>query len=101
LQRIVESVATSATPAEAPATGSTGWVVQLGAPRSESEAKRHLKRLNIKYGSALRGSTVGLHKVLVNGETVYRLHVVGLSRDKATALCARVKGDGGRCSIVR
>jgi len=101
LQRMVESVVASATPAEAPAAGSTGWVVQLGAASSEAEAKRDLKRLKTKYGSALRGSSVGLRKVLVNGETVYRLHVVGLSRDEAAALCSRVKGDGGSCSIVR
>jgi hypothetical protein len=83
------------------AIGSTGWAVQLGAPRSEVEAKRDLKRLNARYGSALKGSTVGVRKVLVNGETVYRLHVVGLSRDEAAALCSRVKRDGGSCSIVR
>jgi hypothetical protein len=88
-------------PAEAPAAGSTGWVVQLGAPRSEVEAKRDLKRLNTKYGSALKGSKVGFRKVLVNGETVYRLHVDGLSRNKAAALCSRVKGDGDSCSVVR
>jgi hypothetical protein len=83
------------------AVGSTGWTVQLGGPRSEAEAKRDLKRVNTKYGSALRGSTVGLRKVLVDGETVYRLHVVGLSRNEAASLCSRVKGDGGSCSIVR
>jgi hypothetical protein len=32
---------------------------------------------------------------------VYRLQVVGLSRDEAATLCSRVKGDGGSCSIVR
>jgi hypothetical protein len=97
---ITKSVAASPTPAEV-AAGSTGWIVQLGAPSSEAEARRDLKRVNTKYGSALRGSTVGLRKDLDNGETVYRLHVVGLSRDKAAALCTRVKGDGGSCSIVR
>jgi SPOR domain len=130
LQRITESVAAPATPAEAAkqspnplvralsnlfgplalparrsidpaAVGSISLAVQLGAPRSEAEAKRDLKRLNTKYGSALRGSTVGLRKVLVSGETVYRLQVVGLSRDEAATLCSRVKGDGGSCSIVR
>jgi hypothetical protein len=94
LQRIVESVAASATPAEAPATGATGWVA-----RSEAEARRDVKRLIPKYGSALKGSTVSLHKVLANGETVYRPHVDGLSRDKAAALCSRVKS--GSCSMVR
>ena len=130
LQPIAESVAAPATPTEAAkqspnpllralgnlfgavalparrsidpaAVGSISSGVQLGAPRSEAEAKRDLKRLNTKYGSALRGSTVGLRKVLVNGETVYRLQVVGLSRDEAATLCSRVKGDGGSCSIVR
>jgi hypothetical protein len=98
---VVESVVASATAAEAPAAGSTGFVVQLGAASSEAEVKRDLKRLNTKYRSALKGSTVGLRKVLVSGETVYRVNVAGLSRDKAAALCSRVKGDGGSCSIVR
>ena len=130
MQPITESVAATATPAEAAkrspnpllrvfgnlfgalalparrsidlaAVGSIGFAVQLGAPRPEAEAKRDLKRLNTKYGSALRGSIVGLRKVVVNGETVYRLHVVGLSRNEASSLCSRVKGDGGSCSIVR
>jgi hypothetical protein len=83
------------------AVGSTGWAAQLEAPRSEAEAKRDLTRLNARYGSALRGSRVGLRRFLVNGETVYRLRVVGLSRNEAAALCSRVKGDGGSCSIVR
>jgi hypothetical protein len=100
LQLATESVAASVTRAEAPAAGSTDTIVQLGVPRSGAEAKRDLKRLNTKYGSALRGSTVALRKVLVHGETVYRLHVGGLPRDKAAALCSRVKGDGGSCSIV-
>jgi hypothetical protein len=80
------------------AIGSTGSTIELGAPRPEAEAKRDIKRLNARYRSLLQGSTVGLRKVLVNGETVYRLHVVGLPRDKAAALCARVKGDAGSCS---
>ena len=130
LQPITESVAGPATPAEAAkqspnplvralsnlfgalalparqsidpaAVGSIGLAVQLGVPRPEAEAKRDLKQLNTKYGSALRGSTVGLRKVLVNGETVYRLQVVGLSRDEAATLCSRVKGDGGSCAIVK
>ena len=39
--------------------------------------------------------------IATSGETVYRLHVVGLSRDEAAALCSLVKGDGGSCSVVR
>jgi hypothetical protein len=83
------------------AVGSTDWTIQLGAPRSEAEAKRDLRRLNTRYGSALKGATVGVRKVLVNGETVYRLRADGLSRENAAALCSRVKNDGGSCSIAR
>ena len=81
--------------------GPPDWTVQLGAPKSEAEAKRDLKRLNAQYGSALKGSTVGLREVPLNGETVYRLDVAGLSRDEAAALCSRVKSGGGSCSIVK
>ncbi len=54
-----------------------------------------------KYESALNGSAVGVHKAVVNGETIYRLRVVGLSKADAAALCARLKGDGGECFIAR
>jgi SPOR domain len=83
------------------AVGSISSAVQLGAATSEAEAKRDLKRLNTKYGSALKRSTVSLRKDLVNRETVYRLRVVGLSRNEAATLCSRVKGDGGSCSVVK
>jgi SPOR domain len=82
-------------------TGSTGWAVQLAASKSEDIAKDDLKRLNDRYGSALNGSTIRLHKARVDGETVYQLRVVGLSKADATALCDRLKGDGDSCFIVR
>jgi hypothetical protein len=88
-------------PVDFATVGSPDWAIQLGAPRSEVEAKRDLRRLNTRYGSALKGATIGLRKVLVNGETVYRLRADGLSRENASALCSRVKGDGGSCSIAR
>jgi hypothetical protein len=78
-----------------------GWAVQLAAPKSETEAKSDIARLNAKYASALNGAAIGVHKAQVNGATVYRLRVVGLSRADAAALCARVKGDGGDCFIAK
>ena len=99
-----ESAQPSAPAAAAPvdaATGSGGWAVQLAAPRSEGEAKTEMTRLSGKYASALNGSTLGVHKALVNGETIYRLRVVGLTKAEAAALCARLKGDGGQCFIAK
>ena len=82
------------------ATASTGWAVQLAAPKSEAEANSDASRLNAKYASALNGSTIGVHKAVVNGDTIYRLRVVGLSKANSAALCARLKGDGGQCFIA-
>ena len=83
------------------ATPAAGWSVQLAAPKSEAEAKSTVARLNAKYASALNGSSIGVHKAVVNGETIYRLRVGGLSKADAAALCARLKGDGGECFIAK
>jgi sporulation related protein len=83
------------------ATASNGWAVQLAAPKSETEVKSDLTRLNTKYGADLNGAAIGVHKAVVNGETIYRLRVGGLTKADAAALCARVKGDGGDCFIAK
>ena len=75
--------------------------MQLAAPKSEAEAKSALAKLNAKYGASLGGSSLGVHKAVVNGETVYRLRVVGLTKADAAALCARLKGEGGDCFIAK
>jgi hypothetical protein len=80
---------------------STGWTVQLAAPRSETEAKSDLSRLSAQYASALKGSKIGVHRAVVDGERVYRLRVVDLSKADASALCARLKDDGGTCFVAR
>ena len=101
-----EKLATAEEPAAAaadatPAAGSGGWAVQLAAPRSETEAKTIVAKLNAKYASALGGSAIGVHKAVVKGETIYRLRVTGLSKSDAAAMCARLKGDGGECFIAK
>jgi SPOR domain len=83
------------------ATTSGGWSVQLAAPKSESEAKSTATKLTSKYGAELNGSAIGVHKAEVNGETIYRLRVSGLTKADAAALCARLKGEGGQCFIAK
>lgn len=105
-KNVAEATATAATPEApavdaTPATASGGWAVQLAAPRSEAEAKSEAARLTGKYGADLNGSTIGVHKAVVNGETIYRLRVVGLTKADAAALCARLKGGGGECFIAK
>jgi SPOR domain len=80
---------------------SSGWAVQLAAPKSETEAKSDAARLNAKYASAFNGEMIGVSKAQVNGATVYRLRIVGLSKSDAAALCAHVKVDGGPCFVAK
>ena len=60
-----------------------------------------MSKLNEKYASALGGAAIGVHKADVNGDTIYRVRVTGLSKADAAALCARIKGDGGQCFIAK
>ena len=83
------------------ATTSGGWSVQLGAPKSEDEAKSTAAKLTSKYSAELNGSQIGVHKAEVKGETIYRLRVSGLTKADAAALCARLKGEGGQCFIAK
>jgi SPOR domain len=83
------------------ATTSGGWSVQLAAPKSEAEAKSTATKLTSKYSAELNGSPIGVHKADVNGETIYRLRVSGLTKADAAAMCARLKGEGGQCFIAK
>jgi SPOR domain len=83
------------------ATTSGGWSVQLAAPKSEAEAKSAATRLTSKYSAELNGSAIGVHKAEVNGDTIYRVRVSGLTKADAAALCARLKGEGGQCFIAK
>jgi SPOR domain len=97
-----EATGASEPPVDAtPATTSGGWSVQLAAPKSEAEAQSAVSRLNSKYSAELNGSSIGVHKAVVKGETIYRLRVVGLTKADAAALCARLKGEGGQCFIAK
>jgi SPOR domain len=83
------------------ANPSNGWAVQLAAPKSEPGAKNDAARLSAKFASALNGAAIRVHKAQVNGATVYRLRVVGLSKADAAALCMRLRGDGSDCFIAK
>jgi hypothetical protein len=97
-----ETTGSIAPPVDATAaTTSGGWSVQLAAPKSEAEAKSTATKLTSKYSAELNGSQIGVHKADVNGETIYRLRVSGLTKADAAAMCARLKGEGGQCFIAK
>ncbi len=82
--------------AEAPA-GGTGFSVQLAAPGSEAEAHAALVRLSRTYGAELHGYRLKYRMAKVNGKTVYRVRVNGLSHKAAISLCEKLKAKGASC----
>ena len=92
--------APTAQPAAQPAPSrSDEWAVQFAAPKSAAQAATEAARLNARYGRALNGATIGVHKTQANGETVYALRASGLTKAEAAVLCDRVKGHD--CSIAK
>jgi cell division septation protein DedD len=90
----------AAAPAAAETTG--GFVVQLGAPGSEAEARTSFAALQRRFPDQLGGRSPVVRKAeLADGRTVYRLRVGPLSREGATSLCQSLQANGGSCFIAR
>ncbi|WP_449255430.1 SPOR domain-containing protein [Bosea sp. (in: a-proteobacteria)] len=99
----------SAPPAAAPApansairAGTGDFVVQLGAPGSEQEAKATFAALQRKYPQQLGGQSPIIRRTeLAGGKTVYRLRVGPYSREGATSMCSQLQAAGGQCFIAK
>ena len=89
--------------ASAPATPSPaaagGFVLQIGAYKSQADAEAAWKTYKAKHAALLTGYSDNVHQAdLGEKGTWYRLRVAGFSdREVATALCDRLKADGGAC----
>ena len=96
---------TPAAPAPAAAairSGTGDFVVQLGAPGSESEARATFAALQRKYPEQLGGQAPIVRKTeLAGGKTVFRLRVGPYSRDDATTMCTALQSAGGQCFIAK
>ncbi|CAN7183168.1 SPOR domain-containing protein [Bosea sp. LjRoot90] len=93
-----------ATPAAAaPRTDPAGgFVVQLGAPGSEAEARATFAALQRKYSDQLSGQSPIVRKTeLAGGKTVYRLRVGPYSREDASSMCSALQSAGGQCFIAK
>ncbi len=75
--------------------------MQLAAPKSESEAKALIRALPGRYSEALSGASLGVRKADRNGETIYRVRALGLTRAEAAAMCSKVKSAGGDCYVAK
>jgi hypothetical protein len=88
------------TPAAAKAVSSGAFAVQFGAAGSEPEARSLMAKIAGKYGSQLGGHRPTFKMAKVDGKTVYRVRVGGVSKDSAVAICEKVKAGGGNCFIA-
>jgi hypothetical protein len=91
-------VAAAAPAAAKPAAGG-GYVLQIGAYKSQADADAAWKTYKAKHAALLSGYNSDVQQAdLGEKGTWYRLRVGGLSdKEVATALCDRLKADGGVC----
>ena len=87
---------------DASAPAGSGFMVQLGAPGSEAEARATFNALQRRFGEQLGGQSPVIRRADVgNGRTVYRLRVGPFSRDEAVERCEALRAAGGQCFIAR
>ncbi len=90
---------TDATPAS-PGKASS-FAVQLAAPASEAAARQSMAKLQRQFGGELAGHHLKYHQASVANKSVYRVRVVGLSYEAATALCQKLQTKGGACFVIK
>jgi D-alanyl-D-alanine carboxypeptidase len=80
----------------------TGWIVQVGALESESEAKQRIDLARTK-ASALLSKADPFTETIVSKDnrTLYRARFAGLDRDSAEAVCRTLKRADISCMTVR
>ena len=86
--------------AAAPASGG-GVVLQIGAYKSQADADAAWKTYKAKHSALLSGYSDDIQQAdLGEKGTWYRLRIGGMSnREVASALCERLKADGGACIL--
>jgi hypothetical protein len=89
------------TPAKPAASGS--YLLQVGAFKSDAEARAAWTTYQSKHAALLNGFGPDVQKVdLGEKGTWYRLRIASFSdKDAATALCDRLKSQGGNCFLAK
>lgn len=92
-------VAAAAKPAAPAAAAAGAYTLQIGAFKSQAEAETAWRSYKGKHAALLAGYSENIQQVdLGDKGTWYRLKVGGFAdREVASALCDRLKADGGAC----
>jgi D-alanyl-D-alanine carboxypeptidase len=84
-----------------PAVVHTGWIVQVGALESESEAQQRIDAARSKARGLLNKAEPFTETVVAkDNKTLYRARFAGLDRDQAEAVCRALKRSDISCMTV-
>ena len=85
-----------------PVTAHTGWIVQVGALESESEARQRIDAARNQAHGLLAKADPFTEPVVAKGDKkLYRARFAGLERDQAEAVCRALKHSDISCITVR
>jgi D-alanyl-D-alanine carboxypeptidase len=84
-----------------PATVHTGWIIQVGALESESEAQQRIEAARDQARGLLSKADPFTEPVIAKGERkLFRARFAGLERDQAEAACRTLKRSDISCITV-
>jgi D-alanyl-D-alanine carboxypeptidase len=85
-----------------PVVAHSGWIVQVGALETESQARDRLEAARDHANGMLRKADPFTETVVTRGEKkLYRARFAGLERDQAEAVCKRLKRSDISCITSR
>jgi D-alanyl-D-alanine carboxypeptidase len=85
-----------------PAATHTGWIVQVGALESESEARQRIEAARNQARGLLAKADPFTEPVVAKGDRkLFRARFAGLDRDQAEAVCRTLKRSDMSCIAVR
>ncbi len=85
-----------------PAAAHTGWIVQVGALESESEARQRIEAARNQARGLLAKADPFTEPVVAKGDRkLFRARFAGLDRDQAEAVCRTLKRSDISCIAVR
>jgi cell division septation protein DedD len=95
--------AKTAAPAPAKPASGGSYVLQIGAYTSQADAETAWKAYKARHSALLSGYSDDVQQADLGAKgTWYRLRIGGLSdKEAATALCDKLKADGGACILGR
>jgi D-alanyl-D-alanine carboxypeptidase len=78
-----------------------GWIIQIGAFDSESEARQHLSDAKQKVHAPLASAEPFTERVQKNDGALYRARFAGFNKDTAEAACKQLKHSDFVCMTVK